>query len=283
MVATNAYLERWKDAIASIDQNANKAESKIRIHLFTNLKNEAESWSKFHVKNIATCIHLIPAYGWPEATLLRYHFFDSEKEHLSEDILMYMDSDLIVKSDFSRSVEVSSSHDRMVFVDHPGFARKGPHSGPFSLNWLRNFSPFESRVNRMLEKIEQYGLWRGNTRFQAGSWETNSESTAFVHWLRRKRYFYGAIWFGNNTLFKDMCKLLKDNVDLDLKNGIIARWHDESHLNWYAANNIYIVAGKSFLISEDHRAVGSSDSFVVALTKNPGEGRKPSSEGLKLL
>lgn len=283
MVATNSYLERWKNGVLSIEQHLENSELQIKVHLFTNLESEAKAWSQINLINLAVCIHQIPAYGWPEATLLRYRFFDSEKEHLAEDLLMYMDSDLIVKSDFSKLVYKSAFGNRIVLVDHPGFARSGPHRGPFALNWLRNFPFFEMRVNRILEKLQRFGLWRGNARFQAGSWETNSNSTAYVPWLKRRQYFYGAIWFGKNDVFQNMCKLLRQNVDMDLKSGIIAVWHDESHLNWFAANHGCKIASKDFCTSEENQLKLKALSSILALTKNPGEGRNPSSEGLRLL
>jgi len=283
MVATNSYLERWKNGALSIERQLEESDLQIMVHLFTNLESAAEAWSEINLTNLRVCIHQIPAYGWPEATLLRYHFFDSEKDHLTEDLLMYMDSDLIVKSDFSELVHKSSSRNRIVLVDHPGFARSGPHRGPFAFNWFRNFPFVEMRVNRILEKLQKIGFWRGNPRFQAGSWETNSNSTAYVPWLKRRRYFYGAIWFGENLVFKSMCKLLRENVDKDLKNGIISVWHDDSHLNWFAAMHGCKVASKYFCGSEDNQIEGRKSSSILALTKNPGEGRNPSSEGLRLL
>ena len=35
----------------------------------------------------------------------------------------------------------------------------------------------------------------------------------------------------------EVCKLLMNNVNTDMSNGIVAVWHDESHWNSYLINN----------------------------------------------
>jgi hypothetical protein len=38
---------------------------------------------------------------------------------------------------------------------------------------------------------------------------------------------------GRSFYYRELIKTLKENIDIDLQNGIIAIWHDESHLNRY--------------------------------------------------
>lgn len=66
--------------------------------------------------------------------------------------------------------------------------------------------------------------------------EGNPESTAFVSEDKRGKYRQGCFWGGRNPYILDMILTLKDNVRKDLENGIIAAWHDESHLNGYFCN-----------------------------------------------
>jgi histo-blood group ABO system transferase len=49
--------------------------------------------------------------------------------------------------------------------------------------------------------------------------------------MRRKRYVCGGAWFGFREQFLDLCEVARRNVDKDKRNGVIAKWHDESHLN----------------------------------------------------
>jgi histo-blood group ABO system transferase len=65
------------------------------------------------------------------------------------------------------------------------------------------------------------------------TYETDPKSTACT--MNGARYYYGAINGGKK--FLDMAHTLRDNVQKDLDNGIVAIWHDESHLNKYYADN----------------------------------------------
>ena len=67
-----------------------------------------------------------------------------------------------------------------------------------------------------------------------GDWEVRPGSTAYLARSKRKKYCHGAIWFGGKNRFFEVCSELALNTDKDLKNSLIAKWHDESHLNHYA-------------------------------------------------
>nr|WP_241879702.1 hypothetical protein [Psychrobacter sp. PraFG1]UNK06540.1 hypothetical protein MN210_06655 [Psychrobacter sp. PraFG1] len=49
-----------------------------------------------------------------------------------------------------------------------------------------------------------------------------------------KYYFTGALNGGKSEAFLDLCHTLYNNTQSDLKQDIIALWHDESHLNKFA-------------------------------------------------
>lgn len=65
--------------------------------------------------------------------------------------------------------------------------------------------------------------------------ETNKESTAYLE--RVRHYFAGGFVGGSSGRFLEMAGVIAGNVDKDASNGIIARWHDESHLNKYLYEN----------------------------------------------
>jgi histo-blood group ABO system transferase len=68
-------------------------------------------------------------------------------------------------------------------------------------------------------------------------YETNPLSKAFVKPENRKTYFYGAFNGGSGAGF---CKLIRELAAFtaeDYKKGLIAVWHDESHINRYFSEN----------------------------------------------
>jgi histo-blood group ABO system transferase len=70
-----------------------------------------------------------------------------------------------------------------------------------------------------------------------GTPETNPASTAYVHPAEHMMYFAGAFSGGSSHSYLQLCHILSENVEKDFKDGIIAIWHDESHLNRYFIDN----------------------------------------------
>lgn len=74
------------------------------------------------------------------------------------------------------------------------------------------------------------------------SLESNIESLAFVdrHKIPKEyKYIQGCLWGGVGHNFINMIKTLKENTEKDFVNGIVAKWHDESHLNKFCIDNFY--------------------------------------------
>jgi len=67
------------------------------------------------------------------------------------------------------------------------------------------------------------------------AFERRIQSTAFVE--GKSTYYTGAFIGGNRKAFIPMCETIAHNVDTDDANGIVAVWHDESHLNRYLFDN----------------------------------------------
>lgn len=66
-----------------------------------------------------------------------------------------------------------------------------------------------------------------------GSYETNSRSKAYIGKKEGKYYFAGGFYGGERDSFYHILKTNIDHIQDDLKRGIIAVWHDESHWNRY--------------------------------------------------
>lgn len=64
-------------------------------------------------------------------------------------------------------------------------------------------------------------------------YERDSGSLAYIPMGSGKVYVQGALIGGTSKAFLDMSRQLKKNIDDDLDKGIVAVWHDESHLNRY--------------------------------------------------
>jgi hypothetical protein len=65
-------------------------------------------------------------------------------------------------------------------------------------------------------------------------YERNPKSKAMInHDHKRYRYFMGVLFGGKTSSFLDLCEECAECIREDLKNEIIAVYHDESHLNHY--------------------------------------------------
>jgi hypothetical protein len=73
-----------------------------------------------------------------------------------------------------------------------------------------------------------------------GPLENNKLSTAYIsnkNLIMKYNYIAGGFFGGSYKRFIDVSKQLMTNIDLDSENNIIARLHDESHLNKYWSEN----------------------------------------------
>jgi hypothetical protein len=256
MVATNDYLSYWKDAMRSVNNQMEKNLDRITIHLFTNRSEEANEWARQTIPRIRLVTHPIRGWGWPEATLLRFSFFTQAFDHLTENLLMYLDVDMLVVVDFYPNMANLIENEKMSLVLHPAFNFGDTRLIKFCniLKSPRLFKLFLLRVIRL-----EPGF---------GDWERDNRSTAFLPRVKRKKYFHGAIWLGTNASFKRMCEVLKSNIELDSSNNIISKWHDESHLNWFGATFPIKVLGTEFSCNINYPYLKESAHFIQTVEKN---------------
>ncbi|MBQ8293833.1 MAG: glycosyltransferase [Alphaproteobacteria bacterium] len=160
-------------------------------------------------------VTVIPAQkrGWPYDTLLRFEMFlGMEKELKKFDYIYFFNANFqfVAPVDLAE-ITPREWHDGLVAGSHPG--RRGD-------------------------------VLAGNP--DLFGYERRPESTAYVPFGKGKDYVCGAFNGGTSAAFLTMCQVLAKNVQIDLKNGIVARVDDESHLNAYLIDKKYLLCGRAY-------------------------------------
>ena len=121
--------------------------------------------------------------------------------------------------------------------------------------------------------------------FHPGYWgrkgtpETRKESTAFCDYNRA--YYAGGFQGGETQSFIQAMRTMRDNIDVDAKNGITAIWNDESHWNRFLADredDDFVKLSPSFCYPEGYGGqwgwpVDKFKPILVALNKAKRGGR----------
>ena len=159
--------------------------------------------------------------AWPYITLKRFEIINKARQVIEEhDWLVFLDADTLVvdtvtEEEFSqRCCNMSTDEAPFFGVHHPcHFWKMEPHNKP------------------------------------PGAYEQNPKSRAYVdtseeeygRWDGSQPYFQGCYWGGKVPYVCAMIDELEARVNEDLENGIVAVWHDESHLNKYYRENEFKV------------------------------------------
>lgn len=133
--------------------------------------------------------------GWPNNTLMRFEMFSKIQRELSDfDYIFFFNADLICLEKISASDFLPLAGENLVATLHPGYFNK-----------KRNEFPYEN----------------------------NKLSTAYIDKFSGQHYFAGGLNGGRSKFFIQAILDIKKSIDQDIKNNIIAKWHDESHWNKY--------------------------------------------------
>ena len=142
---------------------------------------------------------LIPHRDWPYTTLMRFEFFLKVKEDLS----MF---------DF-------------IFF--------------FNANMKCNRTIIEQEVLPNVAKGEKFTVAMHplyhRTKSRHCPFERNLNSTAYVSYTNKSKYIMGSLNGGEAKAYLSMIVELAKNTRTDLEKGLVARVHDESHLNAFVS------------------------------------------------
>lgn len=152
----------------------------------------------FSIRNgNVTTVH-IEHREWPYATLLRYDFFSRVSHKLEGfDYLFFFNANI-----------------RFV--------------GPVS---PREFLPNDGQDNGLVGVLHPAYYKSGRWRYPYERIQKNS--TAFLRWWLGEYYVLGGVNGGIGPNYLELIRTLRENIQRDLNNQIVAVWHDESHLNCY--------------------------------------------------
>lgn len=132
--------------------------------------------------------------GWPGNTLFRFHMFVSISERLEDyDYLFFLNANTVCRQEIMEEEFLPTEQDLLV-VQHPGYYNCSVWKMPY---------------------------------------ERRKISSASIPWGKGRDYVYGAVNGGKRVAFLDMAKELDDEIRRDYEKDIIAKLHDESHLNHY--------------------------------------------------
>lgn len=151
----------------------------------------------------------IKNFDWPGNTLFRYHMFlnywDFIKNH---DFLLFLNANTEIVDKINTEELFPFGNKKYVVAEHPYYYRE---TNLFKL-------PYEKRI----------------------------ESNAYVGDFNLSYKYVGGGFIGARPIdFKFISEKISSLIDEDLKNGIIAQWHDESHFNKFVKENELEVLYKS--------------------------------------
>ena len=255
-IATGRYLAYWENQVNSAKQYLDIS-ARIEFVILTDQIEELENSSKELLlgTNWNLQIGYVPHQEWPFPTLYKFKHIISNWNLLSGETIWHLDADMLFSD---RDVPVSllklSLGNEMVFVSHPGYFR------PEGVSKLQLYLKWPSLMLKDLKcLVKERGL---------GTWEKNQFSLAFVEPHKRLDYVCGGSWGGKRHTFLNFLNELSNRVNTDFDSGIIARYHDESHINWFRANHRCKVLDSSYCYEESYRHLKGLQKKIIAVDKS---------------
>lgn len=147
--------------------------------------------------------------GWPWDSMMRFEMFYRRKPMLEKcDYLFFLNINLIVKKEIGEEILPTEKNDWLLVCTHSSYYNKPVNTFPYDRNPL---------------------------------------STAYIPYNVGKHYAPGGFNGGRSAEFLEFCSVCAKNVRIDMKNNVIALWHDESHLNKYILDKNPLIAPINYM------------------------------------
>jgi hypothetical protein len=244
-IATNQYVHYWASMIESANLVFGQNDA-VSFIVFTDQKDFCESIAVTH-PNLHISVVQIESLKWPEATLLRYKIYSKFAHGIDADVLCHIDADMLFLANPYEFLVPSDWKKGVALVAHPGYFRNS-----------KNGVSLQQRCKDLFRMIRTGGL---------GTWETNRKSTAFVRRRKRNVYVCGGSWMAKKENFISLISNLNRSTEEDYENGVMAKWHDESHLNRWASENEFTILSPSFCYDSSYKWLTGIREIIRAVRK----------------
>lgn len=129
-----------------------------------------------------------------------------------------------------------------IFSDAKSFLEKSDHVFYLDVDMRIENEVGDDILDGELTAVRHPGFFMNNGW---GSPNVDPRSTAYILPPLRKKYFAGGFQGGQTESYLYVCDFLANNIDHDIKNSVMAEWHDESHWNAFLNYNMYTVRVRS--------------------------------------
>lgn len=173
--------------------------------------------------------------GFPMDSLLRFEMFLSIKEQLLEmDYLFFFNSNMQIVKAIGNEILPLDNFAGLTALLHPGYYTSD----------CRNFP-----------------------------YERNKRSTAYIEYSATSKfsYYMGSLNGGKTKDYLKLIQACRDNVQTDLQNGIIAIYHDESHLNQYLNGKDILQLSPDYGYPEDSNLPFDARIIILNKVKHGGK------------
>lgn len=173
--------------------------------------------------------------GFPTDSIKRFELFLSIQENLQEmDYVYFLNANMDFVQKVGKEILPAASSSGLVGLLHPGYFNSSTDELPY---------------------------------------ERDPNSTAFIPYIKNHtyQYFMGSFNGGRTNSFLEMCETCYNNILEDAKHGIMACFHDESHINAYFLLRDVLALSPEYGFPEDMEAPFVSKIIILDKAKHYGD------------